>query len=97
MLIDWSSLGGDLVTAFGETLLMVGIASLLAIVIGLPLGLAMGMSPMMRGIFDPPIEFYRPIPPLAPMTTLFMAQGPARCGVPRQAGPRAHVVPTKRQ
>jgi taurine transport system permease protein len=25
----------------------------------------MGMSPAMRGIFDPPIEFYRPIPPLA--------------------------------
>ena len=40
-------------------------AFLLACVIGLPLGLAMGMSPAVRGIFDPPIEFYRPIPPLA--------------------------------
>lgn len=40
-------------------------AFLLACVIGLPLGLAMGMSPVMKGIFDPPIEFYRPIPPLA--------------------------------
>ncbi|MEX1663781.1 ABC transporter permease subunit [Thioclava sp. 15-R06ZXC-3] len=40
-------------------------AFLLACVIGIPLGLAMGMSPIMRGIFDPPIEFYRPIPPLA--------------------------------
>ena len=40
-------------------------AFLLACLIGLPLGLAMGMSPLMRGIFDPPIEFYRPIPPLA--------------------------------
>ncbi len=40
-------------------------AFLLACVIGLPLGLAMGMSPVIRGIFDPPIEFYRPIPPLA--------------------------------
>lgn len=40
-------------------------AFLLACIIGLPLGLAMGMSPMIRGIFDPPIEFYRPIPPLA--------------------------------
>ncbi len=37
----------------------------LACIIGLPLGLAMGMSPVMSGIFDPPIEFYRPIPPLA--------------------------------
>ncbi|MGE0006002.1 MAG: ABC transporter permease subunit [Parvibaculaceae bacterium] len=40
-------------------------AFLLACAIGLPLGLAMGMSPVFRGIFDPPIEFYRPIPPLA--------------------------------
>lgn len=40
-------------------------AFLLACVIGVPLGLAMGMSPAIRGIFDPPIEFYRPIPPLA--------------------------------
>ena len=39
--------------------------TLLACLIGIPLGLAMGMSPVMRGIFDPPIEFYRPIPPLA--------------------------------
>ena len=40
-------------------------AFVLACAIGLPLGLAMGMSPLIRGIFDPPIEFYRPIPPLA--------------------------------
>jgi len=40
-------------------------AFLLASVIGIPLGLAMGISPFIRGIFDPPIEFYRPIPPLA--------------------------------
>ena len=30
-----------------------------------PIGIAMGMSRVMRGIFDPPIEFYRPLPPLA--------------------------------
>lgn len=40
-------------------------AFLLACLIGVPLGIAMGMSSMARGIFDPPIEFYRPIPPLA--------------------------------
>ncbi|MES2877145.1 MAG: methionine ABC transporter permease [Pseudomonadota bacterium] len=38
MLIDWSSLSTDLVNAFGETFLMVGISSVLAIAIGLPLG-----------------------------------------------------------
>ena len=37
----------------------------LACVLGIPLGIAMGMSPWVRGVFDPPIEFYRPIPPLA--------------------------------
>ncbi len=37
----------------------------IASAIGIPLGLAMGMNPIARGIFDPPIEFYRPIPPLA--------------------------------
>ena len=40
-------------------------AFLLACVIGIPLGIAMGMSSFVRGVFDPPIEFYRPIPPLA--------------------------------
>lgn len=40
-------------------------AFLLACLVGIPLGIAMGMSPVVRGIFDPPIEFYRPIPPLA--------------------------------
>ncbi|HEX7074742.1 MAG TPA: ABC transporter permease subunit [Hyphomicrobiaceae bacterium] len=40
-------------------------AFMLACIVGIPLGLAMGVSPMIRGIFDPPIEFYRPIPPLA--------------------------------
>jgi len=40
-------------------------AFLLACLVGIPLGIAMGMSPVARGIFDPPLEFYRPIPPLA--------------------------------
>ena len=40
-------------------------AFLLACAVGIPLGLAMGMSATVRGIVDPPIEFYRPIPPLA--------------------------------
>ena len=40
-------------------------AFLLAVVIGIPIGIAMGVSRIARGIFDPPIEFYRPLPPLA--------------------------------
>ena len=37
----------------------------LACVTAVPVGIAMGMSRVARGIFDPPIEFYRPLPPLA--------------------------------
>jgi taurine transport system permease protein len=37
----------------------------LAVVTAVPVGIAMGMSRMARGIFDPPIEFYRPLPPLS--------------------------------
>jgi taurine transport system permease protein len=49
----------------GWSLLRVVSAFALAAVLGIPIGLAMGMSRMARGIFDPPIEFYRPLPPLA--------------------------------
>lgn len=41
-------------------------AFFLACITAVPIGIAMGMSPVARGIFDPPIEeFYRPLPPLA--------------------------------
>lgn len=37
----------------------------LGCLIGIPLGFAMGLSRFMRGWFDPIVEFFRPIPPLA--------------------------------
>ncbi len=37
----------------------------LGCLIGIPLGFAMGLSKFMRGWFDPIVEFFRPIPPLA--------------------------------
>ena len=37
----------------------------LACLTAIPVGIAMGMSRVARGIFDPPLEFYRPLPPLA--------------------------------
>lgn len=40
-------------------------AFLLACLIGIPLGIAMGMNRFTRGLLDPIIEFYRPVPPLA--------------------------------
>jgi taurine transport system permease protein len=33
--------------------------------VGIPLGFAMGLSNVVRGICDPVVEFFRPIPPLA--------------------------------
>jgi len=47
------------------SLLRVFSAFALACVTAIPIGIAMGMSRVVRGIFDPPLEFYRPLPPLA--------------------------------
>jgi len=49
----------------------------LAVVTAVPIGIAMGMNRYARGIFDPPIEFYRPIPPLAylPLTIIWFGIG----------------------
>ena len=50
---------------FAMSLFRVFSAFALACVTAVPVGIAMGMSRVARGIFDPPIEFYRPLPPLA--------------------------------
>ena len=47
------------------SLLRVFGAFLLAAVTAVPVGLAMGVSRVARGVFDPVLEFYRPLPPLA--------------------------------
>lgn len=40
-------------------------AFFLSCVTAIPIGILMGVNRVVRGIFDPMIEFYRPIPPLA--------------------------------
>jgi taurine transport system permease protein len=47
------------------------------IVIGVPVGLAMGLSSRLRGLFDTPVELFRPIPPLAllPLFVLWFGIG----------------------
>jgi len=50
---------------FGWSIFRVFSAFLAACVTAVPIGIAMGVSRIARGIFDPPIEFYRPLPPLA--------------------------------
>ena len=47
------------------SLARIAVALIAAILTAVPVGLAMGLSPVARGILDPIIEFYRPIPPLA--------------------------------
>jgi taurine transport system permease protein len=50
---------------FGWSMMRVFGAFALAVLIGVPVGIAMGVSRIARGVFDAPIEFYRPLPPLA--------------------------------
>jgi len=57
--------GRPLLEHFWASLMRVFLAFLLACVTAIPAGIAMGVSRIARGIFDPPIEFYRPLPPLA--------------------------------
>jgi taurine transport system permease protein len=64
------SLAGDidghtLYGHFAASVARVFAAFVLAVTVAVPVGLAMGVSRIARGIFDPPIEFYRPLPPLA--------------------------------
>jgi taurine transport system permease protein len=50
---------------FAWSMFRVFSAFALACLTAIPVGIAMGVSRVVRGIFDPPIEFYRPLPPLA--------------------------------
>jgi taurine transport system permease protein len=56
-----ATLWQHLAASLGRILL----ALLAAVVIGVPVGVAMGLNDTVRGILDPLIEIYRPIPPLA--------------------------------
>ena len=55
----------------------VAAALALAAAIGIPVGVAIGASPVGRGIFDPLLEFLRPIPPLAylPLVVIWLGIG----------------------
>ena len=56
----------------GASLGRVAVALLAAAITAIPVGLAIGLSPIARGIFDPLIEFYRPIPPLAYLSLIII-------------------------
>ena len=48
-----------------------------ALLTAIPIGIGMGLSPVFRGVFDPIIEAYRPIPPLAylPLVVIWFGIG----------------------
>ncbi len=57
--------GATLLEHTWASMLRVFGAFFLGCVTAIPIGILMGVNRVMRGVFDPPIEFYRPIPPLA--------------------------------
>jgi len=52
-------------------------AAAIAVALGTPIGLLMSLSRWMKGVFDTPIEFYWPLPPLAylPLMIIWLGIG----------------------
>lgn len=48
-----------------DSFLRVFLGLILGIILGVPLGLFMGLNRFAKGFFDPMVELYRPVPPLA--------------------------------
>ena len=69
--------GGDLPHHIWDSCRRVFLAFILAVLTAAPLGILMGINRHVRGFWDPPIEFYRPIPPLAylPLTIVWFGIG----------------------
>lgn len=59
------------------SLLRVLVALAIALVTAIPLGIAMGLTPVVRAVFTPILDFYRPIPPLAylPLIVIWLGIG----------------------
>jgi len=61
----------------GASLLRIFTAAAIAIALGIPIGLLMGLNRWAKGVFDTPIEFYWPLPPLAylPLMIIWLGIG----------------------
>lgn len=59
------------------SLVRIATAALIAAALAIPIGLAMGLNRWAKGIFDTPIEFYWPLPPLAylPLIIIWLGIG----------------------
>lgn len=69
--------GSTLAEHTGASLFRVLSAFVLATATAIPIGIMMGMSRWVRGVCDPVIEFYRPLPPLAylPLVVIWLGIG----------------------
>jgi taurine transport system permease protein len=67
--------GATLLQHLGASLYRILVAFVLACLVGVPLGIAMGVSRDTRALLNPMIEFYRPLPPLGLYTLLVMWLG----------------------
>lgn len=78
-LVNEGFVDATLAQHLGASLLRVFAALGAALVIGVPAGLAIGLSTLGRGILDPVVEFLRPIPPLAylPLVIIWAGIGEA--------------------
>tara|TARA_Y100001001_G_scaffold154611_1_gene169530 strand:+ start:6860 stop:7801 length:942 start_codon:yes stop_codon:yes gene_type:complete len=69
--------GASLMEHTGWSMLRVFGAFTLAMATAIPIGILMGVNRVARGLFDPIIEFYRPLPPLAylPLVIIWLGIG----------------------
>ncbi|MDX2216027.1 MAG: ABC transporter permease subunit [Oculatellaceae cyanobacterium bins.114] len=67
--------GNSLLFHISASVYRLGIALVLSLVTAIPLGMLCGLSSRLRAVFDPWIEFYRPLPPLAYYTLLVIWLG----------------------
>ena len=57
------------------SLLRIFTAGAIATILGVPIGLIMGLNKWVKGVFDTPIEFYWPLPPLASLPLMIIWLG----------------------
>ncbi|MFD1624083.1 ABC transporter permease subunit [Azospirillum griseum] len=76
-ILDDGYAGATLGEHVSASLFRISTAALLAASFGIPLGLAMGLNRWVKGVFDTPIEFYWPLPPLAylPLMIIWLGIG----------------------
>lgn len=70
----WSD--GTLTEAMGASAMRIAIGWILGVVVGVPLGIFMGYYRWVRQFFEPYIEFFRFIPPIAFVTLAVIWMGP---------------------